>query len=256
MAKLKFIKKIVNDNVINSFNLMLNILFGGKTPEIYDENKIYNKGDCVIILENGKYVIKTVVKDGVSGPYLEENFKDLVFTELFKDSSLLTQNNTEIQTRQEALSDDLSTLVYELAGLIDSRLFMKVLYRENFKNSDQIKITTGLHLPGSIQAVPGQGLDFKLADPFRLITNPTSFKIKHRIDVLGAITLGCSITFNALDNEPFWFDANDALLSADFFKIPDFKKDKDKPYALDVRIYGDCAPGYSIKISDLMVVFI
>ena len=44
MAKLTLIKKIVDNEVINSFNLMLNVLFGGKLPELYDENKVYNKG--------------------------------------------------------------------------------------------------------------------------------------------------------------------------------------------------------------------
>lgn len=256
MANLKFIKKIVNDNVVNSFNLMLNVLFGGKAPEIYDETKIYNKGECVLVLENGKYVVKTVIKDGVTGPYDPENFGDIIFTELFKDSSILTQNNVMIQTRNEALSDDLASLVYELAGLVDNRLSLKVLYRENFKNSDQLKITTGIHTPGSIQAIPGKGIDFKLLNPVELAIIPNRFKIKHFIEIQGVTTLGCSVTFNALDDTPMWFDANNALLSADFFDIPEFKKDKDKPYALDIRIHGACSNGCSIKISDLMVVYI
>ena len=39
-------------------------------------------------------------------------------------------------------------------------------------------------------------------------------------------TLGCEITFNALDTQPYWFSANDAILSSGFFKIPeDFEKE-------------------------------
>ena len=76
--------------------------------------------------------------------------------------------------------------------------------------------------------------------------------------MLGVPTLGCSITFNALDANPHWFDANNALLSADFFDIPldGFEKEKDVPYALDIRIFGDCPSNSSLKISDLMVVFV
>ena len=258
MAKLKLIKKIVEKDVINSFNLIMNFLFGGKIPEIYDENKVYNKGDCVIIEKDGVYQVVTITKDNVTGPFDPENASEIVFTDIFKDSSILMQNNTVIHTKQEALSDDLATLVYELAGLIDNRLSLKVLYRENFKNSDHIKIETGLHVPGNIQAIPGLGLEFELAEPVQLLTEPKTFKLKHFIEMLGVPTLGCSITFNALDKNPYWFDANDALLSADFFEIPvdKFEKEHDVPYALNIRIYGDCPNGSSLKISDLMVVFV
>lgn len=256
MAKLTLIKKITTKEVVNSFNLIMNVLFGGKTPEIYDENKVYNKGDCVIVEENGVYKLYTIMKDGVTGPFDINNVQEIVFTDLFEDSSVLTQNNTELQSIHEALSDDLATIVYELAGLIDSRLALKVLYRENFKNSDFINITTGLHIPGCVQAIPGLGLDFKLTEPVQLTTKPRTFKLKHVVELSGINTLGCSITFNALDENPYWFSANDALLSSDFFEIPQFEKDDDKPYALDIQLYGDCSDDSSIKISDLMVVFI
>lgn len=258
MAKLKLIKKLVEKDVINSFNLIMNLLFGGKMPEQYDPNKVYNKGDTVIIEKDGVFQVVTITKDNVTGPFNPENTGEIVFTEMFKDSSILTQNNTVIHTKQEALSDDLATLVYELAGLIDNRLSLKVLYRENFRNVDHVKIVTGMHVPGCIQAVPGHGLEFELANPVQLSTEPKTFKIKHFIEMMGVPTLGCKITFNALDKKPYWFDANEALLSADFFEIPvdDFVKEKDVPYALNIRLYGDCASGSSLKISDLMVVFV
>ena len=108
MAKLTLIKKIVNEDSINSYNLIMNILFGGKTPEIYDENKVYQKGDTVLVLIDGVYTVVTITKDNCTGTFDEEMVKEVVFTELFKDSSIITQNNTEIQTKQEALSDDLA----------------------------------------------------------------------------------------------------------------------------------------------------
>lgn len=256
MAKLNLIKKIVDDGTINSFNLVLNTLFGGKFPELYDENKVYNKGDFVIANYNGVTKVFKVNKDGVSGPFDINNFDEIMFLNTFEETNVLIQNFTNVQSSQEALSDDLALLVYELAGLLDNRLVMKVLYRENFRNLDCITLNTGLHVPGAIHAIPNNGLDFKLKNPIELVVQPKRFKIKHIIELLGTPTLGCSITFNALDNEPYWFNANEAMLSADFFDIPEFEKEENVPYALDVRVFGSCTTGSSLVISDFMVVFI
>lgn len=258
MAKIKLIKKLVEKDVVNSFNLILNVLFGGKTPEIYDENKIYNKGDCVIIEKDGVHTVVTITKDNITGPFNPENTGDVVFTDLFKDSSILTQNNTEIHTKQEALSDDLATLVYELAGLIDNKLNLKVLYRENFRDTENLKLYSGMHVPGSVKSIPNVGLDFELKQPVQLQTEPKTFKLKHFIEIIGIPTISCKITFNALDTNPYWFNANDAILSGDFFEIPveEMKKEKDVPYALNIRLNVGCKDDMSFKISDLMVVFV
>lgn len=258
MAKLTLIKKIVNKDVVNSSNLIMNVLFGGKVPEIYNENKVYNKGDVVLIEKDGVYQVVTITKDAVTGPFSPEFAEEVVFTELFKDSSVLTQNNTEIQTRQEALSDDLATLVQELAGLIDNRLNLKVLYRENFKDTEKLSIHSGLFTPGSIRSLPNIGIDIELKEPLPLATEPTTFKLKHFIEVVGLPRVHCEITFNALDAEPYWFNADDALFSGDFFEIPvdKMQKEKDVPYALKFIVHSDCRDEESVKISDLMVVFV
>lgn len=257
MAKLTLVKKIVNEKVINSFNLIMNVLFGGKVPELYDENKIYNKGDVVIIVEDGKHKIVVVNRDNVTGEFNPDFFDEIIFTDLFKDSSILTQNDVTIQNKQQAIADDVATLLHELAGLVDNRLELNTLFRENFKNSDKLNIKNGLHVPGSLQAIPGSGIEFELSEPIVLKINPSSFKLKHMIEMSGLPTLGCSITFNALDAEPYWFNANDSILSADFFKIPldAFVKEEDVPYAMNIKIFGDCDSSSSLKISDLMVVF-
>lgn len=258
MAKLKLVKKIVNNDVINSFNLIMNVLFGGKTPEIYDENKIYNKGDSVIVFENGVYKVYTITKNNVTGPFNKESVSEVVFTDLFKDSSVITQNNAEIRNGQEALSDDLATIVYKLAGLLDTKLSLRVLYRENFRDTENINITSGIHQTGSITSDPENGIDFKFKNPVVLSNVPQSFKIKHYIEIVGAPTIGCEITFNALDSNPYWFNVNNAILSDNFIDIPldDFEKEKDIPFALNIRIYGEGSTVSSLKISDLMVVFI
>lgn len=258
MAKLTLVKKLANADVVNSFNLIMNILFGGKTPEIYDENKVYNKGDVVIVQQDGIYKVVTITKDAVTGTWNPDNAQEIVFTEMFKDSSILLQNNTQIHSKQEAVSDDIATLLYELAGLVDNNLSLNTLYRENFRTSEHIKIVAGMHVPGSIQALPGHGIEFKLAEPVPLRIEPNTFKIKHFIKLSGVPTLGCKLTFNALDTKPYWFNVNDALLSSDFMEIPksEFEKEKDIPYALDIRVIGDCPSGSSLVISDFMVVFI
>ena len=256
MAKLTLIRKVVNNEVINSFNLMLNVLFGGKIPEVYDEDKIYNKGDIVIIQENGVYKLVSINRDGVTGPLNPEDYTEIVFTDIYKDSSIITQNSSALQSTQEALSDDIATLLYELAGMLDHRMVLKVLFRENFRNLDHINLVTGLHVPGAVKALPGYGLDIRLSEPVQITTQPKKYKIKHIIEMLGVPTLGCSITFNALDSQPYWFNANDAILSADFFEIPEFVKEEGKPYALDIKLFGDCPTGSALEISDFMVVFI
>lgn len=258
MAKLTLIKKLTNNEVINSFNLIISMLFGGKIPEIYDENKVYNKGDVVIVNENGMYKIVIISKDNVTGPWNPANGTEIVFTDLFNDSSILLQNNKVFHSKQEAISDDIATLLYELAGLIDNSLSLNTLYRENFRTSDNLKINAGMHIPGSIQAIPNHGIDFSLLNPVPLQLEPTSFKIKHFIEMMGVPTLGCSITFNALDSNPYWFNVNDAILNAGFINIPknEFEKEDGIPYALDFRVTGSCPSNSSLIISDFMVVFI
>lgn len=257
MAKLTFVKRIVNEKVINSFNLVLNVLFGGKLPELYDENRVYLKGDCIIFMQDGKYKIGIINRDGVTGPFNPDFVDEVIFTDLFKDSTILTQNDITIQSKQQAITDDLSTLVYELAGMLDNRLQLNTLYRENFKNTDFLNIELGMHVPGYLKSIPGQGINFQLKNPVELKIKPNVYKLKHMIELIGIPTLGCEITFNALDTNPYWFSANDALLSADFFEIPlnHFIKEENKPYALNIRIFGDCDMESSIRISDLMVVY-
>ena len=255
-VKFNLVKNLLRNDVLNTNQLILNSLFGGILPDFYDENKVYNKGDVVIIQQDGVFKVVTITKDGVTGPLDPDNFTDVIITDLYKDSSILTQNSTVLQSTQEALSDDVATLVYELAGMLDHRLVLKVLFRENFRDLEHLNLVTGLHVPGSVKALPGYGLDVRLKEPIELITQPKKYKIKHIIEMLGAPTLGCSITFNALDANPHWFSANEAILSADFFEIPEFEKEEDKPYALDIKLFGDCATGSALEISDFMVVFI
>ena len=256
MAKLTFVKKVVNEEVINSYNLILNVLFGGKIPEIYDENKVYNKGDVIIrINEEGMYELLVCTKDNITGPFNEDYWSPISFTDMFKDSSVITQNNTTIKNIQEGMADDLATLVYNLAGLLDNDMDFNQIFRENFKNDDNLNILNGTHEIGYLTS-DENGLDFMLFEPKGLTLQPKKFKLKHYMEIVGTVGVECQLTFNGLDDEPFWFNANDAILNGSFFDIPEFEKQDDIPYALNFRIKCNCNSNSSIKISDFMVVFI
>lgn len=254
-AKLTFIKKLVREEVINTNQLIINSVFGNVLPEQYDENKEYSKGDVIIrVTEDGKYELLVVSKDKVSGSFNESNWSSISFTDMFKDSSVIVQNNTVIKNAQEGTADDLATLVYNLAGLLDNNMEFSQLYRENFKTLDNINLISGYFEMGYIES--NDTLEFELFNPKILQSKPERFKLKHYIEMLGTVIVECAVTFNALDNNPYWINANDAITNGSFFNIPEFVKEENKPYALNIKIKCDCKYNSNIKISDLMVVFI
>lgn len=255
-VKFNLVKKLVREDVINTNQLIINSLFGSMMPDQYDENKVYNKGDVIIrINEEGVYELLVTTKDGVTGPFNEEYWSSISFTDMFKDSSVITQNNITITNIQEGMADDLATLVYNLAGLLDNDMDFNQIFRENFKNDDNLNILNGIHEIGYLTS-DENGLEFMLFEPKGLTLQPKKFKLKHYMEIVGTVGVECQLTFNGLDDEPFWFNANDAILNGSFFDIPEFEKQDDIPYALNFRIKCNCNSNSSIKISDFMVVFI
>lgn len=197
------------------------------------------------------------VKD-VNGEYfiqLSYNTLDEVLESL-ESGKTLRQINSEINDKQEGLLDDLATVVYNLAGLLDNRLELNHIYRENFKDESNLSITSGTFEQGSIKSANNESIDFQLKQPKELRLQPEKLKLSHMIKYTGNPNLSCQITFNALDTNPVWFDVNEALLSSSFFDIPKISKEEGKPYALNIRIQGLCDNSSTIEISDLMVLFI
>lgn len=90
-VKLTHLKSITNKGVLNTYQLMLNSLFGGKLPEPYDQNKTYKKGDPILIQqEDGTYKLQVVKKEeGTQGEYKPNDWADVFFTDLFKEGSAL-----------------------------------------------------------------------------------------------------------------------------------------------------------------------
>ena len=178
-AKLNLVKKLIVEDTVNINQLILSTLFGNVLPELYDENKVYNKGDIVIVVdENGKYKLVTILKDGTTGPYNPDNWSNISFTDIFKDnsntSSLITQNNAVIKTVQEGMADDLATLVYNLAGLLDNDMEFNQIFRENFKNIDNINLINGQHNIGSLES-KNNILEFQLNEAKAIDSIPSKF---------------------------------------------------------------------------------
>lgn len=254
-AKLTFIKKLVREEVVNTNQLIINSLFGNMLPDPYDENKVYNKGDVIVRLkDDGNYELLVCDKNNVTGPFNEDNWSPISFTDLFKDSSVILQNNTSIKNIQEGMADDLATLVYNLAGILDNKMEFNQIYRENFRNLDNINLINGNFEMGFVES--NNILEFQMNEPKEIQFKPIKVKLKHFIEIIGTVGIECDITFNALDNDPFWFNINDAIMDGSFFDIPEFEKEDNIQYAMNIRIKCNCEENSSIKISDLMVVFI
>ena len=89
-AKLTLVKKLVSNEVLNSYQLILNALFGSLLPEEYDSNKVYDKGDPIIVINpDGSYILQIAKESGVTGPYDPSKWNTVSFTDLFKEGSAL-----------------------------------------------------------------------------------------------------------------------------------------------------------------------
>lgn len=194
--------------------------------------------------ENGDYIIT-----------LNYNTMDEVLESL-ETGRTLRQVNAEINDKQEGLLDDLATVIYNLAGLIDTKINLNQIYRENFKDQKNLSITSGQFEQGCVKCLSGENLMFSLKQPKELKFKPEKFKLRHIIKYTGTLNLKVDITFNALDNNPTWFNANNAITTDKFFEISEFEKEEGKPYAMNIKFTGSCDFDSSLEISDVMVMTI
>lgn len=255
-VKFNFVKKIIREDDINLNILLLTTIFGDKFPGSYNENEVYQKGDVIIALDDdGSYDLLASIRDNVTGPFDRSDWVRVSFTGLLKDSSLLSQSTIKLQSIQEGMADDTANLVFNLAGLLDRDIEFNQMFRENFKNLDNINLIKGEHVMGCIQSV-NNGLEFQLFEAKEVKILPEKYKFKHHIEIKGLVGVECQLTFNGLDDYPFWFDANEAMVDGSFFYIPEFEKQEGIPYAINIRIKCNCESNSSIKISDFLVAFI
>lgn len=152
--------------------------------------------------------------------------------------------------------EDLSNTINKLSGLIDDKLTLNHIYRDNFKTNDNLLITSGTYSSGSIKIAQGQSMDFKLKNPIKLSFTPTDFKVSQISKYLGSPSISCLITFNALDSNPQWYECTDVLTTGSFAKVPAIpNKEKDKAYAINVRIRCTCNGSSTFEIMDLSVLY-
>lgn len=73
--------------------LVSNYLFGDRTIELFDENRIYNKGDVVLFVdEDGNKVLRQPIVNNVTGEYNSELWEKITISELIN----IDRRNKEI----------------------------------------------------------------------------------------------------------------------------------------------------------------
>lgn len=171
-------------------------------------------------------------------------------------SDVLNKIVIKVDDARLSTIEDLSNTINKLSGLIDDKLILNHIYRDNFKTNDNLLITSGTYSSGSIKIAQGQSMDFKLKNPIKLSFTPTDFKVSQISKYLGSPSISCLITFNALDSNPQWYECTDVLTTGSFAKVPAIpNKEKDKAYAINVRIRCTCNGSSTFEIMDLSVLY-
>lgn len=171
-------------------------------------------------------------------------------------SDVLNKIVIKVDDARLSTIEDLSNTINKLSGLIDDKLTLNHIYRDNFKTNDNLLITSGTYSSGSIKIAQGQSMDFKLKNPIKLSFTPTDFKVSQISKYLGSPSISCLITFNALDSNPQWYECTDVLTTGSFAKVPAIpNKEKDKAYAINVRIRCTCNGSSTFEIMDLSVLY-
>lgn len=199
--------------------------------------------------EDGNYVLILPVNT------IEEVFINLETGERLSD--VLNNLITKVDDARLSTIEDLSSTINKMSGLIDDRLTLNHIYRDNFKTNDNLNISSGNYSSGSIKISQGQSMDFKLKNPIKLNFTPTEFKVTQISKYLGAPNISCLITFNALDSTPQWYDCTDVLTTGLFAKVPSIpNKEADKKYAINVRIRCTCDSSSTFEIMDLSILYV
>lgn len=199
--------------------------------------------------DNGEYVLIlpiNTVEDVLVNLETGENLADLI-QNIIKETD---------DTRLTVI-EDLASVVNTLAGLIDVKLPLNHIYRENFKNTNNILKTTGTFFEGGVKALQNQNIDFKFINPIDLKSKPDKFKITHISKYLGNPAITCLITFNAKDTKPAWFDCVEVFSSGLFAEVPEIpNKEVNKPYSLNIQFKCTCNSSSTFEINDLSILHV
>lgn len=160
-----------------------------------------------------------------------------------------------VNDNKASIVEDMATVLSKIAGLIDDNLSLNHIHRENFKTDSNLIVTQGTFESGSVRAGNNQSYDFKFKNPVELKSKPEKFKLQHVIKYVGSPTLSCEITFNAKDSSPQWFDCASVLASNIYALVPAItNKEQGVPYAINIRLYGNCDTSSTFEASDLTII--
>lgn len=198
-------------------------------------------------------------KDGNYVVILPVNTIEEVFVDLNTGvtlSQILDNVVEQVNDARLTTVEDLASVINMLSGLIDNRIELNHIYRDNFKDDYNLDISKGKFTSGGIKIIQGEELDFKLKNPIKLKFLPTEFKVTQMCKYIGGPGITCLITFNALDTKPTWYDCTDVLTTGLFAKVPEIaNKEADKDYAINVRFICSCDGASTYEIMDMSVLY-
>lgn len=199
--------------------------------------------------DNGEYVLILPINT------VEDVLVDLNTGETLAD--LISNIVKETDDTRLTVIEDLSSVVNALAGLIDVKLPLNHIYRENFKNTDNILKTAGTFFEGGVRSLQGQSIDFKLINPIDLKSKPDKFKITHISKYIGSPAITCLVTFNAKDTSPSWFDCKEVFTTGLFAEVPNIpNKEENKPYSLNIQFKCTCDSSSTFELNDLSILYV
>lgn len=195
----------------------------------------------------GNYVVTLPVNT------VEEVYVNLETGETLSD--LLGLVVGEMNDNKATIVEDLASVLAALTGILDLNLSLNHIYRENFKNDNNLNILSGNFESGCIRAENNQKVDMSFKNPYTIANTPEKFKFSHVMKYIGSPELTCQITFNALDSSPKWFDCGAVFASGSYATVPKIEnKEKDIPFAINIKLTGTCNETSTLEISDITVI--
>lgn len=193
--------------------------------------------------DDGSYIISLPI-----------NTSDEVITNL-QSGETLTDRLINLNNRSMGILQDMSTLVLRLSHILGSDLTLNNIYREDFATDNHIILQEGVFAPGSISN-NGSGISFQLKEGIVTPIKPILVTIQDIKTIIASEdNVVVTITANALDSEPTWFDCTENYVSGRDITIPiDYNKEPEVPWCINVKfqfIYEG-----ELSISDLVIAHI
>lgn len=197
---------------------------------------------------------RTKQKDGNYIITLPINTSDEVITN-FQTGETLTDRLIHLNNRSMGILQDLSTLVLRLSHILGSDLTLNNIYREDFATDENILVQEGVFNPGSISN-NGSGITFQLKRGIVSSLKPILVTIKDIKSIIATLdNVVVTMTVNALDTDPLWFDCTEQYINGTDITIPiEYQKEADTPWCINVKF--QFIDEGEMSISDLVIAHI